>query len=157
MDIGIIIDDFIKVCELAKINLDKADIKIECLTAGQDHVPTKLPDNHMAVYIFTNPTGDVCYKVGKVGTNSKARYQTQHYSPTSSKTNLAKSILNDCSLNGDADLQTNVGLWIKQNTCRTNLLLSADKGFLTLSLLEVFIQNRLKPIYEGYDCKIRSN
>lgn len=145
-----IIDDFIKVCELAKIEMTKKDITIERLTAGRNHIPTNLPAGNMAVYIFVNDVEENCYKVGKVGANSNARYQSQHYSASSSKSNLAKSILNDYSLNHILEIQENVGTWIKQNTTRINLKLSANKGIFALNLLEAFIQNRLKPKYEGF-------
>lgn len=145
-----IIDDFIQVCELARVEMTTEDITIEKLTAGENHVPTNLPAGNMAVYIFVNDTENSCYKVGKVGANSNARYQSQHYSASSSKSNLAKSILDDYNLNHLPEIQQNVGSWIKQNTTRINLKLSAEKGVFALNLLEAFIQNRLKPKYEGY-------
>ena len=74
-----------------------------------------------------------------------------HYGPDSSKSNLAKSILNDYDLNSNLDIQKNVGQWIKHNTKRINLILNYEKGILTLNLLEAFVQNRLRPKYEGYD------
>jgi|SRR5690606_1881834 hypothetical protein len=145
-----IIADFIQVCRLAKVEMKIDDIKIEKLTAGEKHVPTNLPAGNMAVYIFVNDTESCCYKVGKVGVNSNARYQSQHYIASSSKSNLAKSILDDYNLNHLPEIQQNVGSWIKQNTTRINLKLSAQKGVFVLNLLEAFIQNRLKPKYEGY-------
>ena len=103
-----------------------------------------------AVYIFINEFEGKCYKVGKVGTNSNARYQSQHYTSASSGSNLAKSILNDYSLNDKIEIQENVGTWIKQNTTRINLKLKSNRGAFALSLLEAFVQNRLKPKYEGF-------
>ena len=147
-----IINDFIKVCTLAKIEppMLKEDIIIEELAAGKNHIPTNLPSGYMAVYIFINEFEGKCYKVGKVGTNSNARYQSQHYTSASSGSNLAKSILNDYSLNDKIEIQENVGTWIKQNTTRINLKLKSNRGAFALSLLEAFVQNRLKPKYEGF-------
>jgi hypothetical protein len=145
-----ILDDFIEVCKLANIILTKDEIIVEILEAGEKHTAKPLRKGFMAVYIFLNINNDLCYKVGKVGVNSNARFQSQHYSSDSSRSNLATSILNDYELNNNVDIQNNVGMWIKQNTTRINLLLKGDVSILTLNLLEVFIQNRLKPKYEGY-------
>ena len=151
MEIENIITDFIKVCKLANVNnIEREDICIEILKNGESHNQKKLPNGQMAVYIFKKPDCDICYKVGKVGANSNARYQVQHYSPNSSNSNLANSILNDPELNDNEEIQLNVGKWIKQNTTRINLLLKAEKGILALNLLEAFVQNRLNPIYEGH-------
>jgi hypothetical protein len=145
-----IIKDFVKVCQIAKLDLNENDIRIEPLIAGNEHLPRKLEKNFMAVYIFIDPNYEICYKVGKVGTNSNARYQTQHYSPNSSKSNLAKSLLNDHDRNDNIELQNDVGQWIKDNTTKINLIISTEKKVLTLNLLESFVQCRLNPIYEGY-------
>lgn len=150
MDIDNILDDFIKVCKLAKIELSLSDFKIERIESGEAHIPSQLPKGHMAVYIFFDKTSDSCLKVGKVGRNSNARYQSQHYSPNSSKSNLANSVLNDADLKSSVDVQNNIGQWIKQNTKRINLILHSDKGIPTLNLLEAFVQGRLKPRYEGF-------
>ena len=149
-EISKILDDFIKVCELSRIKLLKEQIKIEVLLAGQNHIQKPLPKGNMAVYIFLNKKEDMCYKVGKVGVNSNARFQSQHYNSESSRSNLAKSILKDNTFDNDIDAQNKVGMWIKENTTRINLYLKGDIDILTLTLLEVFIQNRLKPKYEGF-------
>ncbi|HEX8561964.1 MAG TPA: hypothetical protein VF676_03185 [Flavobacterium sp.] len=150
MNIQPILEDFIKVCKLAKVDIKIQDITVEILLAGDNHLPKKLPSGKMAVYIFTDPQCNICYKVGKVGRNSNARYQAQHYSPFSSKSNLAKSILNDDEINEIVEVQLDIGSWIRKNTTRTNLLIDAQKGILVLNLLEAFVQNRLKPKYEGF-------
>lgn len=154
MIIDKIIEDFIVVCKLAQINLTTNDIKKLVWPAGNDHKPVPLLNGHMAVYIFTSPTFDKCYKVGKVFVNSNARYQTQHYSHSSSKSNLAKALLDDYGLNSNFT-PDNIGNWIKQNITRTNLLLDAAKGVRILNLLEAFIQLKLDPAYEGYKSEIK--
>lgn len=149
MNISEIITDFIQVCKLAKVEMSISDIVIETLNAGEEHSPKKLPQGKMAIYIFTDNTGK-CYKVGKAGANSNARYQSQHYNPQSAKSNLAKSLMNDYELNNDNLIQTDVSSWIKKNTSRVNLLIDGNKGIFILNLLEAFIQNRLNPKYEGH-------
>jgi len=44
-----------------------------------------------------------------------------------------------------------VGHWIKQNTDRVNFLIPESFGIPLLSLLEAFLQCRLKPCFEGFD------
>ena len=153
-EISEILDDFIEVCKYSRINLTKDEIIVEILESGDKHSPKPLHKGFMAVYIFWDFEKNICYKVGKVGVNSNARFQSQHYNPNSSKSNLATSILNDYELNHSLEIQNNVGLWIKQNTTRINLYLKGENSMLTLSLLEIFIQNRLKPKYEGYESQL---
>jgi hypothetical protein len=45
--------------------------------------------------------------------------------------------------------EATVGAWIQHNTARVHLFLPTPTGALTLSLLEVFVQCRLKPVFEG--------
>jgi hypothetical protein len=45
----------------------------------------------------------------------------------------------------------NVGTWIKTNTERVNFLIPESLGIPLLSLLEAFLQCRLKPRFEGFD------
>lgn len=143
-----ILEDFLKVCKLARINLSKEDIIVEKLLAGPTHVTYRLPKNKMAIYIFINPKSNICYKVGLIGgMKSNDRFQRQHYSPNSTNSNLAKSILNDKDI--DCEMM-NVKDWIINNTERINIFIDAKWGILTLKLLECFIQNRLQPKYEGF-------
>jgi len=148
MDFDKIIDDFISICKIAGLKLSKKEIEKTEWHAGEGHKPEKLKKGYMAVYIFTNPLNTECYKVGKVFKNSNARFQTQHYSPSSSRSNLAKSLLDDYTVNGNFT-QDNISEWIKQNTTRTNLLIDAKKAISTLNLLEAFLQVKLDPKYEG--------
>lgn len=70
----------------------------------------------MAVYSFIYQ--DRFLKIGKAGSNSNERFNSQHYDPKNSQSNLAKSLLNDpklVELNLDA---TNIKEWIKTNTRR---------------------------------------
>ena len=104
----------------------------------------------MAVYEFL--WRDVCLKVGKVGPNSQARYTSQHYSPSSSNSNLAKSIVSARADLGVPDItESNVGAWIKSNVDRVNFLLDAEWGIPVLTLLESFLQCRLRPRFEGLE------
>jgi hypothetical protein len=87
-----------------------------------------------------------------VGPKSQARYTSQHYSPNSSKSNLAKSLLaHKNELNLSVLNDRNVGDWIKNNTDRANILIDSSYGVFLLSLMESFFQCRYKPIFEGFE------
>ena len=141
------IDDFRTVAQLAGVELPNEAISFEYLLAP--HVPpTKLPFGKMAVYVFSK--GPEVLKVGKVGAKSQARYTSQHYNPDSAMSTLAASILADRErLDLDID-DANVGQWIRGNVDRVNLLMDARFGVPVLTLLETFLQCRLKPRYEGF-------
>ncbi|ARN57259.1 hypothetical protein [Sedimentisphaera salicampi] len=138
-----LLSDFIEVAKLAETKIPEKSINYEILKK-QCHPPNKLPKNEMAVYIFF--WGDSCLKVGKAGPNSQARYTSQHYNPGRANSNLARSILkNKSDLNLAHLNRENVGDWIKNETVRVNFRLNAELGNRTLSLMETFIQCRLKP------------
>ena len=148
-DVEQIILDFVHIAELAGLEAKRDDIQIEMLTAPHTP-PSALPKGMMAVYVFFWRTQ--CLKVGKVGPKSQARYTSQHYSPKSSNSNLAKSILKDVlPLGIDGITDQTVGNWIKHNTDRVNFLVPESLGIPLLSLLEAFLQCRLKPRFEGFD------
>lgn len=149
IDVEQIILDFVRVAGLAGLDVKGKDIQIERLPAPHTP-PATLPKGKMAVYVFH--WNDQCLKVGKVGPKSQARYTSQHYSPNSSNSNLAKSILKDVSTLGiDGITDQTVGHWIKRNIDRVNFLIPESLGIPLLSLLEAFLQCRLKPRFEGFD------
>ena len=143
-----ILADFLVVAKLAGIEIQSEDICIEPL--GMPHrPPSSLPKGKMAVYVFSDK--ERVLKVGKIGQNSQARYTSQHYNPRSSNSNLAKSLLKDEYVVQKYDVNNgNISDWIKKNTDRVNFLLDANVGMRALTLLEVFIQCRLLPVYEGF-------
>lgn len=148
LDIESLIKDYLRVAEIAGINLPNDFISVESLPAPHTP-PSSLPKGKMAVYIFF--WKGQCLKVGKVGPNSQARYTSQHYSRSSSKSNLARSIMSEGTTLGMPGVsESNVGAWIKSNIDRINLLLNARYGIATLSLLEAFLHSRLKPRFEGF-------
>ena len=144
-----LITGFLSVAKLAGVGIPNGTVSVE--TLRKPHTPpSALPQGNMAVYVFL--WGDHCLKVGKVGPKSQARYTSQHYNPKSSSSNLAKSILRQKSELGVSHLtETTVGDWIKQNTDRINFLLDHNLGIPVLSLMEAFLQCRLKPKFEGFE------
>lgn len=149
IDTGKLIAGFCDIAGKAGVKVAEQTVTAEVLK--NPHVPpSSLPNNKMAVYVFL--WGDRCLKVGKVGPRSAARYTSQHYNPWSSKSNLAKSILKnkeDMGLSGIS--AKNVGAWIKRETTRINILIPSELGIPVLSLLESFLQCKLRPEFEGFE------
>jgi len=148
-----IIRDFIKAAELAGIQISNSQISIREL--GCPHKPNSLPKNKMGIYIFCF---DKKYlKIGKAGPKSGARFLSQHYSSYSSKSNLAKSILNDSEMNVYKVNSENIGDWIKNNITRTDILIDESLGVFTLNYLESFLHCKLNPKYEGFGGQIKKS
>lgn len=143
-----LLDDFLKIAELADVNQNDIKASVEVLPAPHTP-PTRLPIGKMAVYVFIYQ--GLVLKVGKVGPKSQARYTSQHYNPNSSRSNLAKSLVEKGSSFGFSNIsERNVTSWIKENTDRYNFIISASSGKHVLSLLEAYLQCRLKPVFEGF-------
>lgn len=122
----------------------------EIIDRGVPHKPEKLPANKMGVYIFIYK--EEFLKIGKVGPKSNARWQSQHYSPTSSQSNLAKSILKDKQNFKGSDLnEKNIGKWIKDNCHRYDILIDADSSIFSLDFIESALRYKFIPRYEGFD------
>lgn len=144
-----LIEEFRMVAEIADVSVPPTALAIERLSAPHKP-PSSLPKGKMAVYVFE--WKGHCLKVGKVGPNSQARYTSQHYSPSSSSSNLAKSLIAGREELGIPTVsESNVGRWIKENVDRTNFLLDVGCGVPVLTLLESFLQCRLRPRFEGFE------
>ena len=145
----------------------KEDIKrlfnIECsatyMNKGEEHKPSKLKKREQGVYVFLKDE-TCCLKIGKAGLNSNSRWQYQHYRPSGAKSNLANSILNNLELvkhhyNKTEKLKINaldkenIKKWIINNISRIEFIIYGNKQEFTLTLLESFIQYKLKPLFEG--------
>jgi hypothetical protein len=146
-----LLDDFRKVVVLARgVSLSPAALSFDSLPAPHTPPPA-LTNGNASVYVFI--WQEKCLKVGKVGPKSHARFTSQHYSPSSSQSNLAKSILADREEMRLHNLsESNVGDWIKTNVDRVNFILDvAECGIPVLNLLESFLQCRLQPRFEGFE------
>jgi hypothetical protein len=139
--------DFRQVASLAGSTFSVDSIEVQI--ARKPHKsPRALPPGKMAVYAFFR--AGRALKVGKAGSKCAARFTSQHYSPLSAKSNLAKSILANASALGVSKLdESSVGEWIRAHTDRANLVLPATAGIPVLSLLESFLHVRWKPVFEG--------
>ena len=154
-----LIEDFTQVAALAGISITTYDIRCEILPAPHKR-PAKLPAGKKVVYVFC--AGGKCLKVGKAGLKSHARFSSQHYLPKSCQSNLAKSLLADLSgesafrLYFTADTgagltHSNIGQWMEQHAARYHFFVDETQPAPLLSLLEIFLQCRLRPVFEsGY-------
>lgn len=142
--------DIIELCNSAAntgFNVNPNTLTLLQWNAGiQTHIPLSLPANSAAVYIFK--WNDNYLKVGKVNSNSNARYQSQHYNPDSSKSNLSKSLLSD------TEFQTilgngNVGEWLKANTTRFNIIIPSILGKNFIHFAEAFFILKRNPRFEN--------
>ena len=159
IDTAALIRDFVQVAALAKMPISEEDITCEVLTAPHQR-PKRLPQGKAAVYVFL--TRWRCLKVGKVGSKSAARFTSQHYLPRSSQSNLAKSLIAyRNSLVTEEDFATasvftdavswnedTIGNWIAENATRIHFFIDESQPRAVVSLLEVFLQCRLGPMFE---------
>lgn len=141
-DIEAALRDFVQVSDLAHVPVGLDDFQVDYLDAPH-RPPSSLPLGKMAIYGFFY--GDEWLKIGMVGPKSQARYVSQHYSPQSAGSTLAKSLMEDPALQGQIH---DAGSWIKENCCRVNVLLDIRHGLALLALLESFLHARLRPRYE---------
>ena len=136
---------------------------IECeaifLEKGIDHRPSSLSSNQKGIYVFLN--ANFCFKVGKAGSKSQARWNSHHYNlDGTTPSTFPKSIIKDLkrfkhffpnhkhneieSLNAE-----NMREWIQNNVSRMEFIISVNETDFALNFLEALIQFRLKPEYEG--------
>ncbi len=106
-----------------------------------------LKKGEMAIYTFVY--NNEFLKVGQAGVNSNARYRYQHYKDSSNSSTLAKSLLNDKTINvGSA-----VELWIKNNCERFDVIIKAreskHENVIICNFLEGLLQYKYSPRYEG--------
>lgn len=136
-----------------------SSVEVRFQQNGDSHRPTVLPKDMQGVYVFL--TEDHCFKVGKAGPKSKARWNSHHYNlDTKTPSTFAKSIVKDKNhfksyfakdkhSEIDGLNKENIKDWIRANISRIEFLLPEENGPLELNFLEALIQYKLKPIYEG--------
>ncbi|GAB3543391.1 hypothetical protein GCM10027343_16720 [Noviherbaspirillum agri] len=129
------------------------------MSKGAAHIPTSLRTGASGVYVFMS--GERCFKVGKAGPKSKARWNSHHYNlDETTPSTLPKSILKHkaefkchfpSEVHNEIDTldKSNIQEWIRNNMCRIEFLLTDSSDVFALNLLEALAQFRLKPIFEG--------
>lgn len=126
---------------------------------GQNHNPTTLQNGWCGVYVFMNEK--CCFKVGKAGAKSKARWNSHHYNlDETTPSTMPKSIMKhkqrfkmqyptERHHEIDSLSKLNILNWIKNNTSRIEFLIQDNGDPFELGLLEALAQYHLKPIFEG--------
>lgn len=133
---------------------------------AKTHHPSKLEKGSCGVYVFLNER--CCFKVGKAGLKSNARWTSHHYTlnekipstlPKSIQSNMDKfkeyypSIMHD---EIEALNKLNIQSWIKQNIWRIEFVIK-EQGTtpFALNLLEAIVQFNFEPIFEGKNTYFR--
>jgi hypothetical protein len=141
------LESLIIASRLAGYNVHIDQLRLINWDRGLDsHYPMPLPQGYGAIYIFK--WDEIYLKVGKAGCNSNARYQSQHYNPNSSNSNLSRSLINDNQFNGIVNIN-NVGNWLKENTSRFNILIPDQLNNNFLHFAEAFFILKCTPRYEN--------
>lgn len=125
------------------IDADKYDI----IDLGVPHAPKGLPYGKMGVYTFSYK--DRFLKIGKAGSNSGARFLSQHYNPKSANSTLAASLIMDNDMSEFGLNEINVKDWIKQNCRRVDIVIDSTLGIFALELVEAVLHYHYEPKYEG--------
>src|SRR5215213_1768985 len=140
--------DFVEVAAVAGISIAPSEIEVEFIAAPHRR-PSSLPTGKSAVYAFM--LADRCLKVGKAGPKSAALFCSQHYGSNRAPSSLARSLVKHQTAIDISGLdETNVADWICQYTCRVHFFIPSKYGIFALSLLEAFVQCRLRPQFEGF-------
>lgn len=140
------INDMVAAANLAGFQVENNQIQLLIWNAGVNtHIPIALENGMQAVYIFKHH--DNYLKVGKAGINSQARYRSHHYGLGRANSSLALSLHNDPNIiTPQANL---IGIWIKSNTTRYNILFDVNLGKHFLNFVEAFFILKCNPLYEG--------
>lgn len=141
------------------INLTGIDCIAVYMEMGKEHIPTTLSTSEKGVYVFLY--GNYCFKVGKAGAKSQARWNSHHYNlDKTTPSTFPKSIKKDIARfkcffpvekHDEIDNLTlgNVKEWIRNNTSRIEFKISSSESDYALNFLESLLQFRLMPEYEG--------
>lgn len=126
---------------------------------GEEPHFTTLTKKEQGVYVFYHDR--TCFKVGKAGANSQARWNSHHYNlDVGTRSSMTKSIIKNLGLfksfYGDTltnEIQhldsSNIKQWIKQNVSRIEFNIDSQESKFTLALLESLVQFYFRPVYEG--------
>jgi len=112
------------------------------------HFPRAMPPGKQSVFAFYWPKQGQFLLVALAGPNSNARFQSQHYLPASSGSNLARKILQHKKTLGIEDLEkATVGMWMKGNLARINIFLPASVDKEILKYLKDYLKLIWSPMF----------
>ena len=140
------------------------------LEVGHTHIPSVLENGKQGVYVFFK--GSICFKVGKAGPKSKARWNSHHYNlDLTTPSTMPKSIMKDLKMfknlfeenqfNEIDNLKPdNIKTWIRNNIGRIEFKIDATESKFSLGLLESLVQFHFNPVFErttNYSNRIKLN
>ena len=133
-----------------EIDITKLEIKFE----DKGHNNPKAKKGCMYIYSFWHDDFEEPLKIGKAGTKTLARYRRNHYIPNSSKSNLARSLINTPETSKKYNLnEENIEKWMHDNLYRINIEMpfNIEQGFdsFTLELIESILHYKYRPVFEG--------
>lgn len=141
------IRNLVQAANLAGFNIAPHNLQLLVWQAGSEtHIPSLLPNGYCAVYIFEY--NQAYLKVGKANSKSKARYQSHHYSSSSSNSNLSKSLLNDTYYRAIIGIE-NTKQWLCNNTTRYNIHIPNQLGSNFVNFVEAYFILKCNPQFEG--------
>lgn len=141
------------------INLTGVECSAVFMEMGKGHIPSTLKRTEKGVYVFLY--GNYCFKVGKAGAKSQARWNSHHYNlDKTTPSTFPKSIKKDINrfkrffpvekhTEIDNLSSENVKKWIQDNISRMEFKISSLESDYALHFLEALLQFRLMPEYEG--------
>jgi|SRR5579862_382723 len=159
IDLSRMLDEFREAAERVGL-LSHAVVLTPEHLAAPHRPPSRLQPHSTAVYVFslsaaygaTVPAGpNRVIKVGKVGTNSAARFCSQHYLPHSAGSNVAKSLLTERVLWPYLGIQElderSVKAWMCEHLDRDHIFIAGQPGL--ERDVERYFRGRLGPVFEG--------
>lgn len=132
---------------LNEVKIYPNEEQIKAIDRGKPHKSTFVTGK---MYVYTFRYDGEFLKIGKAGSNSKARLYSQHYHPGSSQSNLAKSIMLDPKMSDKLLTNSTVGDWIKNNVDRIDIEIDAALGVFALNFIESILHCLYQPRYEGF-------
>lgn len=146
------VDDFYR--------LTSIQVAVRPMLDAKSHNPSKLAKGSSGVYVFLNQ--NCCFKVGKAGSKSQARWTSHHYTLNEKvPSTLPKSIQRHLHLFKEYYPSTahpkieslnklNIQSWIKGNMWRIEFIIEKEQNSpFALNLLEAIVQFNFEPIFEG--------
>ncbi len=159
LDADVVVEEFADAATACTVQGSPCDVLTETLRAP--HRQPQLRSGYGAVYAFAlsteagacTPAGPgAVLKVGKVGPNSGPRFYSQHYSPNSAGSSLARSLLRYRVMwpwLGITSLDdSTVKRWMLTNLDRAHWYIAGDRAEV-ISELEVFVRARVGSVFEG--------
>ena len=162
-----LLDDFLDVARIANVPVSREQVEIV-----QKPAPHERPTVRSGQFVYVFSLDNHCLKVGSVtGSNDPTRL-TNHYNPKGGVSVLARSILeNRGRVRGFLDPQRQqefdqlpapvwepyrgrsqasiVARWMEKNLTLYIFQLRGDVDRCAVLLLEIFLQCRLRPLFEG--------